>query len=178
MDRAPFGREVLSMIFASSSTDKGVDLAGFRIIVLPEAIAGAILWTARFNGKLKGDIPAIIPTGKYLIHPSFPSPLAVQSIEIYPPGSLLLSSAATRKVCEARSISPNAYLIGFPDSSASTCARSSRFFIIVSDICLSISYRRYDGRFCISSFTDSAPDMAFSNSSAPARYVFAYTLLL
>jgi len=30
----------------------------------PEAMAGAILCTLKFNGKLKGDIPAIIPIGK------------------------------------------------------------------------------------------------------------------
>src|SRR5687768_9035186 len=113
MDTAPFGRSDESMIFASSRVDNGVALAGFRIIGQPEAIAGAILCTARFIGKLNGEMPAMMPDGKYFTRPSFLSPAGVQSSEMYSDGSLLLSSAATRKVCAALSISASAYLMGF-----------------------------------------------------------------
>ncbi|MBA7589206.1 hypothetical protein ES708_31287 [subsurface metagenome] len=70
-------------------------------------------------GKLKGAIPAIKPKGKYFTQPSLPLPDGTQSIERNSPGIRRLSSAAIRKVWAARSISPNAYFRGFPDS----CAR-------------------------------------------------------
>ena len=41
----------------------GVDEAGFKITLLPAAIAGATLCATRFKGKLKGVIAAIMPIG-------------------------------------------------------------------------------------------------------------------
>ncbi len=43
IETAPLGNEVLSIILANSSVERGVALAGFKIIGQPAAIAGAIL---------------------------------------------------------------------------------------------------------------------------------------
>jgi hypothetical protein len=70
MESAPFGKEVSSMLFASSSVESGVADAGFTMMGQPAAMAGAILWAARFIGKSKGEMPATRPTGKYFTSPS------------------------------------------------------------------------------------------------------------
>ncbi len=145
-ENAPFGKSVLSIILASSNTDKGVERAGLIIIGFPDAIAGAILCTAKFKGKLNGAIPAINPTGKYLTNPSFPSPAGVQSIEKYSLGNLLDSSAAIVNTCIARSISPKAYFNGLPASLHKIRAKSFFKILISSAICINISYFLYEGK--------------------------------
>jgi len=52
----------------------GVLREGFKHVRTPAAIARAILWTAKFRGKLKGLIPAINPFGNHWAMPFFPSP--------------------------------------------------------------------------------------------------------
>ena len=64
IETIPLGKFVLSIILANSKVDSGVEEAGFKMIGHPAAIAGAILWTAKFNGKLNGEIPATNPIGK------------------------------------------------------------------------------------------------------------------
>src|SRR5687768_11639804 len=83
IETEPFGSGVLSMTLASSKVESGVEEAGFKMIGQPAAIAGAILCTAKFIGKLKGEIPATNPTGKYFTNPSLLVPIVVQSNEKY-----------------------------------------------------------------------------------------------
>ena len=111
IDTAPLGRDVWLIMFASSKVDNGVVEDGLRIIGQLDAIAGAILCTARFIGKLKGEIPATTPMGKYFTNPSLFFPLGSQSSRMYSIGGLLVSSAAAIKVYIARLISLTAYFI-------------------------------------------------------------------
>src|SRR6476661_1150950 len=101
----PGGKPLSAIISASSSVDNGVADAGLRMIGHPAASAGAILCTARFIGKLKGEIPATMPAGKYFTKPSLFFPLLVQSRLRYSFGNRLLSSAAIKNVWAALSIS-------------------------------------------------------------------------
>ena len=52
----PFGRSLSSMIFASSSAEHGVSVAGFSTTVLPVASAGPSFHTAIMSGKFHGMI--------------------------------------------------------------------------------------------------------------------------
>jgi hypothetical protein len=45
---------------------------GLSTIGLPDAMAGAILCSARLSGKLNGEIPAIGPIGNRLTTPNRP----------------------------------------------------------------------------------------------------------
>ncbi len=147
--------------------------AGLSIIGHPAAIAGAILCDVRFNGKLKGDMAEINPTGKYLTKPSLPSPAGVQSSCMYSNGSRLHSSEAIRYVCIALSTSPSAYLSGFAASWASSVASSVRCTVSPCAIPLSMLLRLCDGIFAISSSTFWAKLIASSSSSVPASEQFA-----
>ena len=70
MDTEPAGGPAASMISAIVSIVSGSADGGLSTIGLPEAIAGASLWAARFNGKLNGLIAAIGPIGKRRVMPS------------------------------------------------------------------------------------------------------------
>ena len=59
----PFGRSVWSMIFANSSAEHGVSLAGFSTSVLPAESAGPIFHTAIMSGKFHGMICPQTPIG-------------------------------------------------------------------------------------------------------------------
>ena len=48
-------------------------------MLLPAAIAGAILCAARLNGALNGVIAATTPTGKRSSQASLPAPIALPS---------------------------------------------------------------------------------------------------
>jgi len=85
------------------------------------------------------SIPAIIPTGKYFTNPSLFSPGFVQSIDIYSFGSLLDSSAATIKVCMARSTFPKASFRGLHASLLKVKASSFFSSFIMPAICINIS---------------------------------------
>ncbi len=176
IETAPLGKSVLSIICASMSVDKGVRLEGFKMMGQPAAMAGAILCTARLSGKLKGTIPATIPTGKYFTSPSLPAPAGVQSRLIYSFGKRLLSSAATAKVWMERSTSPSAYLMGLPDSSVINSANCCFWASKASLICFSISYRLKEGALRSSSAAFAAAVNASSSSASPARYVVATRL--
>ena len=99
---------------------------GFRTIGLPDAIAGATLWAARFSGKLNGLIPAIGPIGKRRVIPIRPFQAGIRSSGIVSPTIRSASSAARRNVITARSTSTRASRIGFPASSAMRRPSSSR----------------------------------------------------
>ncbi len=66
---APAGTPAASMISATVSITSGSLDGGLRTMGLPDAIAGDTLWAARFNGKLKGLMPAIGPIGKRRVIP-------------------------------------------------------------------------------------------------------------
>ena len=59
----PGGSPTSTAISPSASAVSGVWLAGFRIIVLPQASAGAIFQTAISSGKFHGTIAAQTPSG-------------------------------------------------------------------------------------------------------------------
>ena len=65
----PAGTPAASMISATASMTSGSLDGGFSTIGLPEAIAGASLWAARFSGKLNGLMAAIGPMGKRRVIP-------------------------------------------------------------------------------------------------------------
>ena len=69
IETAPAGTPAASMISATASIVSGSLDGGLRTIVLPEASAGAILWAARFSGKLNGLMPAIGPIGNRRVIP-------------------------------------------------------------------------------------------------------------
>ncbi len=54
---------ISSSNWAMNSMTSGSLEGGLSTIGLPDAMAGATLWSARFSGKLKGEIPAIGPIG-------------------------------------------------------------------------------------------------------------------
>ncbi len=58
----PFGSPAISQISANSSADSGVNSAGFRMTVLPSAIAGAIFHASISSGKFHGMIWPQTPT--------------------------------------------------------------------------------------------------------------------
>ena len=63
IENAPLGRSVSARTSPMMSAPIGVRLAGFITQVQPAAIAGAILWAARFSGKLNGEIREHGPMG-------------------------------------------------------------------------------------------------------------------
>ena len=52
----------------SSSALSGVVLAGLRTQEQPVAMAGAILWATKFNGKLKGAMQPMGPIGYRFVY--------------------------------------------------------------------------------------------------------------
>src|SRR5690349_8336735 len=60
----PAGRPASCSSSASSSAESGVALAGFSTTGQPAASAGASLCATRLQGKLKGEIAPITPTGR------------------------------------------------------------------------------------------------------------------
>jgi len=75
----------------------GVAEAGFKTTVLPAAKAGAILWVARLNGKLKGLIAQTTPIGTLSVYANLFSDPGTASTGITSPVIRLASSAALRK---------------------------------------------------------------------------------
>src|SRR3989337_1977216 len=69
IENAPGGKFVSARISPMVSAPIGVRLAGFSTKGQPAAIAGAILWAARFSGKLKGEINEHGPIGTRLYIP-------------------------------------------------------------------------------------------------------------
>ena len=61
--RTPGGNPTSSAISPSASAVSGVWLAGFTMIVLPHASAGAIFQVAINSGKFQGTIAAQTPSG-------------------------------------------------------------------------------------------------------------------
>ena len=59
----PFGRPMSSKTFTNNIEVKGVRAAGFRIMVQPAAMAGAILRVAMASGKFQGVIKSDGPIG-------------------------------------------------------------------------------------------------------------------
>ena len=68
----PWAPRTPSTISAKRSMVSGSRDGGLRTIVLPEAMAGAILWRARLSGKLNGEMPAIGPMGNRRTMPERP----------------------------------------------------------------------------------------------------------
>ena len=95
-------------------------------MVLPEAMAGAILCRARLSGKLNGEMPAIGPIGKRRTMALRPFDEGSRSRAMTSPSIRLASSAAVSSVKTPRSVSTSASRIGLPASSAMMRATSSR----------------------------------------------------
>ena len=118
------------MISATVSIVSGSFDGGLRTIVLPDAIAGEILWAARLSGKLNGLIAAIGPIGKRRVMPTRPFDAGMRSSGIVSPTIRSASSAPSRNVMTARSTSINASRIGLPASRAMIRPSSSRRALI------------------------------------------------
>ena len=69
IENAPRGKSVSARISPIRSAPTGVRLAGFNTKGQPAAMAGAILWAARFRGKLKGEMKEHGPMGTRLTMP-------------------------------------------------------------------------------------------------------------
>ena len=126
----PAGAPASSMISATVSIVSGSLDGGLRTIGLPDAIAGATLWAARFSGKLNGLIPAIGPIGKRRVMPTRPFDAGLRSSGIVSPTIRSASSAPSRNVSVARSTSTSASRIGLPASRAISRPSSSRRALI------------------------------------------------
>ncbi len=118
------------MISATVSIVSGSLDGGLSTIGLPDAMAGASLWAARFSGKLNGLIAAIGPIGKRRVMPTRSLLLGIRSSGISSPVIRSASSAPRRKVRTARSTSTSASRIGLPASSAMSRPSSSRRALI------------------------------------------------
>ena len=93
MLKAPWGSPAVARISPRSSALTGVVLAGFRMNGQPTASAGAILWAARFKGKLNGVMNAHGPMGTRRVIPSNPAFRAVMSSASCLPPRRVASSA-------------------------------------------------------------------------------------
>ena len=87
------------MISATASITSGSLDGGLSTIGLPDAIAGATLWAARFSGKLNGLIAAIGPIGKRRVMPtrSFDDGMQVERDELAGHPFRLLGAEAERQ---------------------------------------------------------------------------------
>jgi len=139
--------------------------------VLPAAIAGAILWTARLRGKLNGLMPAIGPIGKRFVIPVRPRELAIRSSGITSPPIRSASSAPSLNVNAARSTSTSASRIGLPASVAMIRPSSSRRPRIPSEIFRSDALRSKAGSRRVCSNARSAAVTASSYCSGVALNV-------
>ncbi len=135
----PVGKPDSETTSPSNRAIKGVLDAGLMIIGFPDAIAGATLWTTRFNGKLKGEMPNIGPIGNLLLIAVLFFERPEMSNGMYSPNILLDSSAAIWNVPTALSTSARASVMGFPASSAIVRANSSLLLWIPSPILQRIS---------------------------------------
>ena len=63
IENAPSGRSVSASVSPIIKAPMGVRLAGLSTNGHPTASAGAILWAAKFRGKLNGEIKEQAPTG-------------------------------------------------------------------------------------------------------------------
>jgi len=122
----PSGMPTSSISSARRSMTSGSLDAGLSTIGLPDAMAGATLWTARLSGKLKGLMPAIGPIGKRRVMPTRSLELGMRSRGMTSPCMRSASSAPSRKTSEARSTSTRASRMGLPASATMISASSSR----------------------------------------------------
>ena len=118
------------MISPTVSITSGSLDGGLSTIVLPAAIAGAILWTARLSGKLNGLMAAIGPIGNRRVMPTRSLPFGIRSSGIISPVIRSASSAPSRNVSTARSTSTSASRIGLPASAERSAPSSSRRALI------------------------------------------------
>ena len=96
----PAGTPAASMISATASIVSGSLDGGLSTIGLPDAIAGASLWAARFSGKLNGLMPAIGPIGKRRVMPTRSLDAGIRSSGMSSPVIRSASSAPRRKVSD------------------------------------------------------------------------------
>ncbi len=82
--------------------------------MLPPAKAGPILCSARFNGKLKGVMAPIIPSGSRTVMAQRPLPMGAASMGITSPHRWRAASAEAINVWTERSTSDRASRMGFP----------------------------------------------------------------
>ena len=122
----PSGTPAASMISPTVSITRGSLDGGLSTIGLPDAMAGAILWTARLSGKLNGLMPAIGPIGNRRVMPTRSLLAGIRSSGITSPTIRSASSAPSLNVSTARSTSTRASRIGLPASAAMSAPSSSR----------------------------------------------------
>ena len=156
------------MISATVSITSGSLDGGLRTIGLPDAIAGATLWAARFSGKLNGLMPAIGPIGKRRVMPVRPFELGSRSsgIDLAADALRLLGPEPERE--GARSTSTSASRIGLPASSAISRPSSSRRALMPSLIARSARLRSKAGSLRVTSKAATAALTASSYCSGVA----------